>query len=166
MKPTTIFAIDPGKTGGVAVYRADLRQLAVYDIPLSAGKTGKTQTDNRGLLDLLAPEDGRNIAIVEQVSPRPGEGSVSAFTFGRGFGAIEMACAALGHEVHYVTPSVWKKYFGLIAPKGTAKKLVKDASRALAQNRFPADARHFQRVRDDGRAEAALMALYATEVLL
>ena len=166
MKPTTIFAVDPGKTGGIAVYRADLRQLSVYDMPLSAGKTGKTKTDNRALLDLLAPEDGRNIAIVEQVSPRPGEGSVSAFTFGRGYGAIEMACAALGHESYDVTPPVWKKHFGLIFPKGTAKALVKSASRALAQQRFPADARHFQRVRDDGRAESALIALYAAEVLL
>lgn len=166
MTPTTIFAIDPGKTGAIAIYRVDLRQLTIHDMPITGTTKGKTTTNLRALYDILAPEGGRSIACVESVSPRPGEGAVSAFTFGRGVGAIDMACTAHGHEMRSVSPSQWKKHFGLIFPKDTAKTLVKSASRTMACNRFPAMAHHFARVKDDGRAEAALIAIYAAEVML
>ena len=82
-----------------------------------------------------------------------------------GYGAIQMALAVHGHDVRYVTPAVWKRHFGLIFPKGTPKAQIKAASRALAQKRFPALADLFKRVKDDGRAEACLIALYGYEAL-
>jgi crossover junction endodeoxyribonuclease RuvC len=41
----------------------------------------------------------------------------------------------------------------------------KDTSRQLAMQRFPDYAEKFVRKKDDGRAEAALIALYGAEVL-
>lgn len=87
----------------------------------------------------------------------PGQGISSAFRFGEGYGAIQMALVGHGWERHYVTPVKWKKHFGLSKDKGV--------SRALASQRFPAYANLFSRVRDDGRAESALMALYAYETI-
>jgi crossover junction endodeoxyribonuclease RuvC len=56
-----------------------------------------------------------------------------------------------------VSPAVWKKHFKLPADK--------EASRALALPLFPATAEHFARKKDHGRAEAALIARYGSEVL-
>lgn len=77
------------------------------------------------------------------------------FRFGQQVGAIEMAAAAHGHELRYVTPSTWKAHFGLSADKGVA--------RGYAMKRFPALADQLSRVKDDGRAEALLIALYGLE---
>lgn len=162
---TVFIGIDPGKSGAIAIWRPAISALTLYDAPLLANTKGKTETDLHGLLAILRIPDGDAVVLLEAASPRPGEGSVSAFTFGKGYGAIQMAIAAQGHEVRYVTPSVWKKHFGLIFPKGTGKPIIKAASRALAQQRFPAMAQSFARVKDDGRAEAALMAIYAVEAL-
>jgi len=68
-----------------------------------------------------------------------------------------MALAAHRIPVQYVTPSIWKKHFGLSKEKGV--------SRGFAIQRFPEHAESFQRVKDDGRAEAALIALYGKDKL-
>ena len=77
------------------------------------------------------------------------------FRFGQQVGAIEMAAAAHGYVLRYVTPGVWKAYFGLSADKGVA--------RGYAMKRFPKLADQLARVKDDGRAEALLIALYGKE---
>jgi hypothetical protein len=51
-----------------------------------------------------------------------------------------------------VDPSAWKKTMRLSTDK--------NASRALASQYFPDCADQWARVKDDGRAEAALIALY------
>jgi crossover junction endodeoxyribonuclease RuvC len=60
--------------------------------------------------------------------------------------------------VTLVKPQKWKKHFSLDKDK--------DKSRALANRRFPDNHQDFARKKDDGRAEAALIALYGAEVLL
>jgi len=60
--------------------------------------------------------------------------------------------------VQYVTPSKWKAHFGLTRDKGV--------SRGMAMQRFPEYAEKFKRVKDDGRAEAALIALYGQETMV
>jgi len=69
-----------------------------------------------------------------------------------------MAVTGHGYEVYYVTPAVWKKHFKLSKNKGV--------SRSLACQRFPEAADQFTRVKDDGRAEAGLIALYGAERIL
>ena len=54
--------------------------------------------------------------------------------------------------VRPVPPSTWKKALGLSADK--------NASRQRAIETWPEHVRTFARVRDDGRAEAALLALF------
>lgn len=149
-----IIGIDPGLSGAVAFYNAFTREMSVVDMPVSPGTKGKTDLMHRVLYDHLAglpPCD----AWVENVGAMPGQGVSSMFRFGQTVGAIHMAVAATGHSLRLVTPAKWKGYFGLVKDKG--------AARCLAAQRFPACADLFKRVRDDGRAEAALIALYGAE---
>ena len=67
------------------------------------------------------------------------------------------ACAACKLPVKFVQPASWKKHFGLNRDKGL--------SRSLATQRFPEYAKLFARAKDDGRAEAALLALFGQETL-
>jgi len=92
------------------------------------------------------------MAIIEQVAAMRGQGVTSMFRFGQSYGATQMAVAAHKIPMQFVTPAKWKSYLGLSRDKGV--------SRSLASQRFPKQADLFKRVKDDGRAEAALLALY------
>src|SRR5271165_891417 len=69
-------------------------------------------------------------------------------------GLIEGVCAALGLTVSFLTPPAWKRSVGIAPGKAGAK----DAARSEALRRWPSHATFFARARDDGRAEAALIA--------
>jgi crossover junction endodeoxyribonuclease RuvC len=78
------------------------------------------------------------------------EGAVGAFAFGRARGVVDGILAACGAAASHITPAVWKRAVGLsLISKGT--------SRAEAIRRWPDLAALFVRVKDDGRAEAALI---------
>lgn len=152
-----IYGIDCGFNGAIAEFYPDSWTLYVHDMPTVPGQTGKTGLNMRGVYDVLDAGEtrGQRIVWMEKVSARPGQGVSSMFRFGQQFGALEMAVAAHGHQLRMVTPGAWKKHFGLTSDKG--------AARSVAMQRFPAMASMFSRVRDDGRAEAALIALYGHE---
>jgi len=154
--------IDPGFTGAVAFYSPKDAWIDIHDMPTVTNPKGKTILDLYALHALFDVStygtlSGQVVAVLEHVAARPGQGAPATFRFGQGYGALEMGLASHKHPTRYVTPAVWKKHFGLSKDKG--------ASRGLAQQRFPQLAYLFSRVKDDGRAEAALIALYGHEVL-
>ena len=149
--------IDPGFGGAIAELHSD-GTMYVNDMPTVPGAKGKTELAMRAAYDLLDTGGERAVVWLERVGARPGQGVSSMFRFGQQLGALEMAIAAHGHELRYVTPAIWKKHYGLSADKG--------AARGMAMQRDPANAALYQRVKDDGRAEAALIALYGREVAL
>jgi len=154
-----VYGIDPGFTGAVSIYYTQTGKLECYDIPTFKSPKGKTLINLHALLDIFShPEDESSLAVIERVSAMPGQGVSSTFRFGQGYGQIEMAIAACKMAVQYVSPAVWKKHFGLNRDKGV--------SRSLVTQRLPQYANLFARVKDDGRAEATLIALYATEKLI
>lgn len=156
---TVYCGIDPGFTGAIAYYLPEDRELIVHDMPVAPNPKGKTELNLPHLGEILnlVHEAGPLIAMLEQVAARPGQGAPATFRFGQGYGAIEMALTGTGWERHYVTPAVWKQHFKLSKDKGV--------SRSLAARRFPHHASLFSRAKDDGRAEAALLALYAYETV-
>ena len=108
-----------------------------------------------GALALLAATVrawGAGLAYVELVGPRPGEGAVGAFGFGRSFGCIVGVLGALAVPVETVAPAWWKRRVGI--PPGADRK---DEARSKAIARWPAMADRFARKKDDGRAESALI---------
>ncbi len=147
--------IDPGVTGGIALF-LDGELLAVDPLPTRARLYGSgLQLDGAELMGwLLEKRAGRPcVAILEAVSSRPGQGVRSVFNFGHMLGSIEGVLQAVGIPYQLVSASVWKKRAGLIGKK-------KSASRSLAGQLFPDQADRFKRVKDDGLAEAALIARY------
>jgi crossover junction endodeoxyribonuclease RuvC len=137
--------IDPGKTGAIAVLYGPTP--LVLDLPATP----------QGLADCFGLPGAHwhtlAMAYVEQVGSRPGDGRAGLFTFGKGAGTIEGVLAALRIPYRLVPPHVWKRKLGLL-------KQDKDASRARAMQLFPTLSPRLSRKRDDGRAEALLLAHY------
>lgn len=160
-----IIGIDPGLNGALAV-ASNGRLDAVRDLPtLRDGK--RTRLDVRSFATKLCASRtvyGARHVYLEHVGAMPQQGSGSAFNFGRTYGEIRGVLIALGFTLHEVTPQTWKFAFGLRAAPGTDTRTRKNASREKAIELFPERAHLFQRVKDDGRAEAALIALYGEQV--
>ena len=146
-----IMGVDPGKTGAVAFLDEAGNLVHVEDMAqLTGAALGTWLVD---LLDDLAP-DRVVEAWVEDVHSMPKQGVRSVWTFAEGHGVILGALGAARIRTELVTPARWKKAAGLNKDK--------TASRLRASTRWPDQARMFARVKDDGRAEAALIALYGS----
>lgn len=149
-----VIGIDPGAHGAIAVL-STLGELAVHDMPavtITRGGKQKTEIDTAALAHLLRDARHNARAVVERVGAMPGQGVTSMFAFGRSVGQIEGALAALNIPVTYVTPQTWQR--ALSVPKG------KDGSRLRASQVMPAYAGEWRLVKHDGRAEAALIAMW------
>ncbi len=133
--------LDPGKNGGIAVLDAAGALVLVSKMP-------ETEKD---LLDLLNDREVFGIpeyrhdhrrAILERVSASPRMGTVSAFTFGKGYGRLRMALVASNIPFNEVTPNVWQKALGVQVHSGSrdvrdAPSGKKNAHKAKAQQLFP-----------------------------
>lgn len=152
-KKDCILGIDPGMKGALACY-CDDADLWVRDVP--------TFKDTRGnQIDLYQCVHCLNeamkiynitMAYIEQVHAMPKQGVSSMFKFGKVCGALEGIVASAGIPMTSVTPQKWKKE--LSVPKH------KDAARQRASELMPNHAYLWKRVKDDGRAEASLIAYY------
>jgi len=148
--------IDPGLGGAIALhmYDSSVDLVVCHDMPVI--KVGNRRRLNIASVVAILREwrtiHGPLDAALEHVSARPRQGVVSAFTFGEGFGALEAALCSAGHRMHLVRPATWKR----------AMRLGKDkhASRIRATEYWPEQWELFQRTKDDGRAEACLLAAW------
>ncbi len=153
MTPPVTVGIDPGLSGAVAALdTATGALLWVEDMPTMPATKGKADVSAPLLADLLRGEIV-TLAAVEAVHSMPRQGVASAFRFGQGYGTVIGVLGTLGSPVRYVTPQAWKRDMRVTADKGTA--------RTRAAELWPAHAHLFARVKDDGRAEAALIARWA-----
>ena len=153
-----VIGIDPGISGAIAIFE-DGKLDAVIDMPtleVDSGKTKKRHISAIGLVRILETwtlvSDGQAHIVIEKVGAMPGQGVTSMFNFGRSAGIIEGVVAALQRPYTYVIPAAWTKAVGRAAGK--------DASRMRAMELFPAKADLFKRAKDDGRADAALIAYW------
>jgi crossover junction endodeoxyribonuclease RuvC len=149
-----ILAIDPGAKGALAFFDPDKGTLDIVDCPtveVKRGAKAKNEISPQMLAAIISARSPAS-AILERVGAMPGQGVSSMFQFGRGVGMYEGVLAALQIPVTYVTPQAWQK--AVNARQG------KDAGRARAAELYPAYANCFSRVKDDGRADAALMAYW------
>jgi crossover junction endodeoxyribonuclease RuvC len=150
---TRTIGIDCGLNGAIAVLD-DGKLVLVRDMPtltMDINKKSKRQVSPQLLSDIikgLQPDR----AIVERPAARPGQGVTAMFGFGRSLGVVEGVLAGLSVPVTYVAPATWTKAMGKAAGK--------DASRQRAIELFPSMSEHFKRVKDDGRAEAVLIAAW------
>ena len=88
--------------------------------------------------------------VVESVHSMPSQGVASSFKFGAAFGGAISIAERLHCTWHLVTPQVWKK----------ALKLDSDKKKSLELARKHWPTAPLARQKDNGRAEALLMALW------
>jgi crossover junction endodeoxyribonuclease RuvC len=157
---TLFLGIDPGLSGALALLDTETGKITVRDVPVHELKrNGKTKREIdlyalARLMDDMAKGQGTCI-VVEQVGSMPGQGVSSVFAFGKAYGILLGVAASTFCPIEFVTPQVWKRAMGVTASK--------DGSRAKASMLFPTYSASWARVKDDGRAEAVLIAAWAAE---
>lgn len=172
-----VVGIDPGAHGALALLGLGRGYPLIEAVDMPIRDRGKTVTNN--VLDGKAL--GRilrrwmpTIVVVEDVQPMPARGRIegdneqaserhdmparSAFTFGGFCLGVVTACEAMGFDVLLVRPMIWKRAAGLGKVGDRARSDVKAESLALARTLWPDGP--FERVRDEAKAEAALLARF------
>ena len=147
---TRVLGIDPGVNGALSLIDTETWTIAVTDMPREPGKGGKNAVSPAGvarLFDFSLPD----YVFLEDVWSSPQMGVVSAFSFGRNLGILEGAGASRA-ILTKVRPQDWK------AATKTPKD--KNEARRRAMQVFPCAYDLFVRVKDDGRAEAAMLSFY------
>ena len=145
--------IDVGLNGAIAlVVDGDL--ISVVDMPtvtLDRNGKAKRQVSVPELVEIIKQFDPTD-AYVEKVFAMAGQGVTSVFSFGRSLGVVEGVLTTLKIKTTLITPQTWQK--GIAVTGG------KDGSRARAMELFPDQMALFKRVKDDGRSDASLIALW------
>lgn len=157
--------IDPGSSGAIAVLDDAGRLTELWDMPYIDG-----QVTGGAVAAILHPRRTDIAAVwIEAPIAMPGQSSKATLTVGRGVGVLWGVTATLAIPTVEITANAWKKAAGLAgvgkAGKTAAvkRRLAKDASRRRASELWPDRADAFARSRDDGRAEAALIARHGWE---
>jgi crossover junction endodeoxyribonuclease RuvC len=155
-----VCAVDPGITGAIAIWNTKLDELELLDMPTVSLKrdTRMASEVSAQLLSEMIAGRGIGHGVVEKVFAMPGQGVSGMFSLGRSLGVVEGVLASYDIPTLLVVPKTWQKHWGL---KG--KKVDADAARNLAMQRFPQYAAMFARKRDNGRADAALIAMWFVE---
>ena len=153
--PSAVLGIDIGASGALALVSEAGELLDMADMPVLADGPAGRRTVNAALLSDIVRRWRPARAWVEHVGARPGEGAVGAFAFGRSAGTVAGVLAALGVPAATIAPASWKRAVGVPPGREGAKSL----ARSEAVRRWPARAALFARVKDHGRAEAALIAV-------
>lgn len=145
-----IVGIDPGISGALAwVSDEGGHLIRVADMPTIL-VNGKKKVSPQQLVAVLEEHDDLiKMVAIEEVGAMPGQGVTSMFGFGYSAGILAGVCAGLKLPVSLYRPALWKRAAGVPTDKG--------ACRQMAQRLWPG-CRDFDLVKNDGRAEAALLA--------
>jgi Holliday junction resolvasome RuvABC endonuclease subunit len=143
---TRILGIDPGINGAFAVLETSDRRLVIHDMPDTTA----------GLIALVDSLPSLDFCMIEQPFYPKIIGMRNAARIAVAYGKVVALIANRGIPLDEVTPSKWKAALNLNS--------IKTASREMASLVFPASAEQWSRVKDDGRAEAALIAWYAVRL--
>lgn len=161
-----ILGIDPGAYGALAWVKqigdgggdGGCRHFAetVLDMPIiKTGKTGQGKRLDPAKLSFILEtfKSQTDFVVVEQQGPRPWQHAKSTFSLGRNYGDLMTCLEVLEMPYVEVTPAAWKAAMGLTSNKSLSITRAKLA--------FPDNVEYFKRSVDHGRAEAALLALFA-----
>jgi crossover junction endodeoxyribonuclease RuvC len=166
-----VVGVDPGLHGGVA-FLGELGLLHVEDMPIDIVEVnGKKRPrlsfprlarllNVHGATMFCEEPEARPIITRDKQTGRTETrtpGAAGMLALGITVGAVRALAAAYGMEFHSVRSGSWKKALRLGAGK--------DEARNRAAERFPLHAAMFARVKDDGRAESALIAAYGYAIL-
>jgi hypothetical protein len=162
-----ILSADPGVSGAICAYDAVSGRVQVHDMPTVKKQTGisaRLILDEVEIFTLLGVyrDIGYKHFFVEQVNGFPGQSAPRAFSFGWGYGVLRMAALATGLQLHTVPPATWKN--AMRAPKDKLLSIQR-ASELLPHSAAAWAKGTGDQAQRSGRAEAAMLALYAERVL-
>lgn len=141
-----ILGVDPGLSGALVWVNGSGDLIEVEDMPLV-----NNEVNAKLLANLIVGYGRLECAVVERQQSMPKQGVASSFKTGVGYGVIIGVLAALDVPTFFLSPTQWKKVLHLSTDKET--------SRRKALERWPKEAEYFKRKKDEGRAEAALLAV-------
>ena len=121
--------IDPGMNGGIAAINTIGQVLHIDRMPA----TERDILTSLEAIDAIqhAVRDYGRACVIERAQAMPGQGVVSMFTYGRGYGALLMALTALGIRFDEITSPVWQTVMRCRS-KGN-----KNVTKRRAQQLFP-----------------------------
>ena len=137
-----ILGIDPGVNGSLALFDKAEQRVTCHDMP---------DTTN-GLQELVSGLPAVAFAVLEKPYYPKVIGMKNVARIAEAYGAIKTCLVWRGIPIREVRPAEWKASLNLSSNKA--------ASREMAGLIFPDYAEQWARVKDDGRAEAALIAWY------
>lgn len=157
-----VVGIDPGITGAIALLSIKGNEktlVQVWDMPICEKMHGKGGEVNPYMLSDIIAEAAliaKNKPIranVEVVGARPGQGVTSMFGFGMSYGMVRAVLASYNIRTSLIQPVAWKRQAEILRKE-------KDASRSAAIANFENAAPILSRKKDNGRADAILIASY------
>lgn len=157
MMAPCIIGIDPGVSGGIAVFRNHLDVLTLR-APVIEWRDGKT-IDAKKLFCIFNEIPDIAFFVLEAArSIKTHDGRSRMFNYGVGFGIYLGVIAAMGFPLYEVDAAKWKREMGVPADKKESMK--------IARQLMPGGAPRWEKLADDGQAEAALIAYYASRSIL
>ena len=154
--------IDNGIGGALAVYDSEANTLEAFVMPtvkVQKAKGNKNEYNIPAIIEWFKSKPAARMVTLEKAQPFPGQGAVSMFSIGRGFGIMEGILAGMSLPYMVVHPKTWqKKMF-----EGVAHTDTKQASILVAQRLFPGVkfiASDKATKLHNGMSDAALMAYY------
>jgi len=158
------FGVDPGLTGAITTL-IDGEPGPYLDMPTMDAGEGN-EVDARAVVlfvrEQRAAHPGAHVeAVMERIHARPMrdkdgkalEGGKARHSLAEGYGQLKAAIRVLGIPLTLVQPVAWKRSLRLLGQP-------KDAGRLLALARFPSARSFLSRKKDNGRADALLIALW------
>jgi hypothetical protein len=142
---TYYLGIDPGRQGALALLSTETNTVNCIDMPDTTA----------ALHDTIAAFPIISGAMVEKPFYPQMIGVTNAAKIAMAYGTLIGALQWRDIPFREVPPKKWKAAMDLSSSKS--------ASREKAAQTFPAQSDLFKRVKDDGRAEAALLAIYAAD---
>lgn len=167
-----ILAIDPGLSGAIATYDTVTGELSIQDMPILIKLVGTNKKVKREILneeELIASFElykglGVEGVVVERVQGLPRQSAPAAFNFGYGYGFL-VACARFqGFRLEQVEPSRWKMQMKVPSTSAGGKHK-SSAVRQRASELIPTHKHLWTLQKHDGRAEAAMLAVFAERFL-
>lgn len=156
-----VAGIDPGKTGALAIIYGP-GHVEFFDVPRDKVKGKDVPAWASWSVEWACALElaGVELVLIENVASRPGQGVSSMFKFGRTLGFAHAIALSVRPRprIDFTTPAQWKTKLGLLNSS-------KGASREKAVNLYPSAAKDLQRVKDDGRAEALLLAHFGKSLI-
>jgi len=146
--------VDPGLGGAIALLDSYGELVEVHDMPVVDKRVSQALLSDLVMTMDIDIHDALT-AVIEQVSAFPKQGVAGVFKFGVSYGIVLGVIAGYRINTVHVTSTKWKHDMRLSKDK--------EVSRRRALDRWPRHAERFSLKKHEGRAEAALLALWHQE---